>query len=209
MQVLSPLSFCTRDSWSLGRNTTLDINREVLNDWLNTKGKNVNFFHLSSSACLSGMAHELIPSDSRGVLLPGGEMALYGLVPSSGEGVASECQLKYHSISVCAVKPDINDAMDTLERYANIGGFIADKDYPVIFAINTPAEITSDPLDITKPIIDPGREKMDLCEFAIRDYVPHHEIEAIIVPDNKFWDASSRLKDCPALLEKINPFGHG
>ncbi|MGL5968984.1 MAG: hypothetical protein ACRCZ6_17825 [Kluyvera sp.] len=189
-----------RDSWTLGAQ---EIKREALANWLQSDGRDVKYVHLSSSACLTGMGNQQIPSDSRGYLLPGGEMALYGIEPASGEGIASAGQLKYHSVAVCAVQPDLEDAMNTLEAYSRTPGFIADGDYPVVFAINTPGEMTCDINDMTKPIIDPGMEKMDRCEFAIRDYVPVHEITAIIVPEHKINDAVNRLRDCPDLSAKV------
>lgn len=176
------------------------INQASLIEWLREK-TDVKYLHLTSSACLSGMADQRIPEQSRGYLLPAGELELYGITPSSGEGGGTDTQLKYHSISVCSTV-NIEDAMSTLQVYSMTEGFISMEDYPVIFAITTQGGMTSSVNNLNYPIID-SPVKMDDCEFSIRDYIPHHEISAIVVPEDKEFDARNRLLNIPNLQAKI------
>lgn len=195
------INFAQPTSWNFSRAEKMVINQASLTEWLREK-TDVKYLHLTSSACLSGMADPRIPEQSRGYLLPAGELELYGITPSSGEGGVTDTQLKYHSISVCSTV-DIEDAMSTLQVYSMTEGFISAEDYPVIFAITTQGDTTNNVNNYNYQVIN-SPFKMDDCEFSIRDYIPYHEISAILVPEDKEFDARNRLLSIPNMQSKID-----
>ena len=185
----------------LGRGTqTFHIDPNVLKASL--REVDAQYLHLSSSACLRGMSDTTLPPELRGCLLPVGKLDHYGLKPASGEGGGSEDSLKWHAISVCSTV-DINGSLGTLAAYAGTEGFIHEGDFPVLFAIHNPGEITSDPDHPTVTVIDP-LGKMDPEEFAIRGIIDADSIRAIYVPAGNENDAWQLLTGLPALQGKLN-----
>lgn len=173
----------------------LSLGHGELSDFLEVI--DAQYIHLSSSACLSGLSDDRIPSAKQGGLLPLGELEELGISPTSGEGGGDENCLKYHAVSVCNVV-DIEDSMMTLESYAMTNHFIQQSDFPVLFAIHNTGEITSHLDDINANVIDPVG-KMDACEFAICRGVGRTDIKAIIVPAAHLPEANRILAPFPDL----------
>lgn len=167
--------------------------------------EDAQYLHLSSSACLSGMTDSRLPAELHGSLLPLGRLAEHDITPDSGEGGSTDVnQLKYHAVSVCSTV-DIQDSLSTLAGYSGTEGFVADNDFPVLFAIHNTGSMTSHPEDESSPVIDP-MGKMDACEFAIRGGVAAGDIRAIIVPKEYEMDACRMLSTLPSLQDKVTAF---